>query len=87
MVTHVFPRCGIISARHRSAIVEPIFRPYACAIGDAFILMQDNARAHTSKESRTFRDDDAVSVMNWSARSPDINPTEHTWGIISRRIR
>ena len=51
---YVFPRCGIISERHRSDMLEPIFRPHACAIGDAFILMQDNARAHTSKESTTF---------------------------------
>ena len=32
-----------MSARHRSDILEPIVRPHACAFGDAFILMQDNA--------------------------------------------
>ena len=25
--------------------------------------------------------------MNWAARSRDINPTEHSWDILSRRIR
>ena len=34
-----------MAARHRSDILEPIARPHACAIGDALILMQDNARA------------------------------------------
>ena len=83
----VFPRGGIMSARHRSAILEPIGRPHECAIGDAFILMQDNARAHTALVSMTFIDDTGISLMNCPTRSPDANPTEHTWGILSRRIR
>ena len=35
----------------------------------------------------TFIDDTGISLMNWPIRSPDTNPTEHTWDIISRRIR
>ena len=68
-------------------MLEPIVRSYAGAIGDALILMQDNARAHTAHVYMTFIVDTGVSVMNWPARSPYINPTEHTWGILSRRIR
>ena len=61
--------------------------PYAGAIGDAFILMLDNARANTDQVYMTFLDDKSISVMNWLARSPDINPIEHTWNILSRCIR
>ena len=61
---------------------------YAGAICDGFILMQDNARAHTAQDvSMTFIDDTDISVMNWPARSPDFSPTEHAWGILFRRIR
>ena len=84
---YVFPRGGIMAARHRSDILEPTVRPHACANGDAFILMQDNAPAHTAQVSMTFIDNTCIRVMHWSARSPDLNPTEHTWGILSRRIR
>ncbi len=35
----------------------------------------------------TVIEDKCISVMNWVARSPDINPIEHTWNILSRRIR
>ena len=49
--------------------------------------MQDDARAHAAQVSMTFIDDTVFSVMNWPARSPDINPTERTWGILSRWFR
>ena len=76
---YVFPRGGIMSARHRSDILEPIVRPHECAIGDVFNVMQYNARSHTALVAMTFIDDTGISVMNWPARYPDINPTEHTW--------
>ena len=78
---------GIMTARHRSDILEPIVRPHAGAIGDAFILMQDNACAHTAQVFMTFTDETCIIVMNWQAMSPYINPTEHTWGILSRHVR
>ena len=46
---------------------------YAGAIGDSFILMQDNALARTVQVSMTFLDDEVFSVMNWPTRSPDLN--------------
>ena len=84
----VFPRGGIMAAIHRSDILERIVRQHPCAIGDAFMLMQDNARSHAALVFMTFMDDTTcIRVINWLARYPDINPTEHTWGILSRRVR
>ena len=84
---YVIPIGGIVAARHRSDILEHVVRPHACAIGDAFILMPDNARAHTAQVSMTSIGDTCISVANWPAKSPDINLTEHICGTLSRRIR
>ena len=80
-VLYMLVRGGITAAIHRSDILEPIVRQFAGDIGDAFILIQDNARA------QSFLDVEGISVMNWLAMSPDINPIEHIWDILSRHIR
>ena len=75
----------LTEAIHCSYILEPIGRSYAGTIGDTFILMQDNACAHTAQVYMTFLDGKCISVMNSLARSPYLNSIEHT--ILSRRIR
>ena len=52
-----------------------------------FILMLDNARAHTARVSMAFLDDEGITVMNWPARCTDLNPIEHVWDMLSRRIQ
>ena len=84
---YVFARGGITSEGHRNGIREPLVRPYAGAIVDVFILMQDNACAHTARMSLTFLYDEGISVTNWQTSCEDLNSIGHTWGILSRRIR
>ena len=57
---YVFARCGKMEARHRSDVLEPTGRSYAGAMVDAFILMQDNARAHTAQVYMTILDDKGI---------------------------
>ena len=49
--------------------------------------MQDNARAHIAQVSLSFIDDTDIRVLTWPDRYPYFHPTEHAWGILSRRIR
>ena len=87
VVLYVLVRGGITAAIHRSDILEPIVRPFAGVIRDAFILIQDNARAQTVLVSVTFIDVEGISVMNWLTMSPCLNLIEHNRGNRSRHIR
>ncbi len=52
-----------------------------------FIFQQDLAPAHTAKSSKSWLNDHGVGVLDWSANSPVLNPTENLWGIVKRKKR
>ncbi len=49
--------------------------------GDAdFIFQQDLAPAHSAKGTKSWFNDHGVTVLDWAANSPDLNPVENLWG-------
>ena len=51
------------------------------------ILMHDNARPHVARICRQFLNRNNVNVLPWSAVSPDMNPIEHIWAYLCRKVR
>ena len=47
--------------------------------------MQDNAPCHTAKSVKIFLFEEDVTVMEWLAQNPDMNPIENIWKLQDKR--
>ena len=70
------------SIRYVAEILRPHVVPHAAAIGDGFILMDDNTRPHRGRVVTEFLAGAAIERMLWPANSPDLNPIELRSGFL-----
>jgi hypothetical protein len=51
------------------------------------VFMDDNARLHRAGVVTDYLRDKSITTLPWPVRSPDLNPIDHIWDIIDRRVR
>ncbi|GFV30836.1 transposable element Tc1 transposase [Trichonephila clavipes] len=56
------------------------------AMGLQFLFMDDNAPCHRTVAAEQLLESEDIERMDWPARSPDLNPLEHVWDFLGRRL-
>ncbi|GFX22391.1 transposable element Tcb2 transposase [Trichonephila clavipes] len=83
---HIFDRGSVTGGRYCEEVLLPQVRLFQGAIVPDFIFMDGNARPHRTLAVEELLESEDITRMDWPAYSPDINPIEHVWDDLGRRI-
>ncbi|GFX49261.1 transposable element Tcb2 transposase [Trichonephila clavipes] len=85
-VLHIFDAGSVNGTRYCNEILLPYVRLFRGAMGLQFFFMEDNAPCHRTVASEQLLECEDIERMDWPARYLDLNPLEHVWDFLGRRL-
>jgi transposase len=81
-------RCNLTGQKDRDNVLAPRVVPHFDnhSLADRPMFMDDNARTHRARIVQHFLQQEAVQSIPRPAMSTDMNPIEHVWDFIGRKI-
>ena len=74
------------SPNYITLIDEQLKKHAVTSGGPNYIFQQDNASVHTAKAVKEYFRQQNIKILEWPARSPDLNIIENCWAQLSRSV-
>ncbi|GFT19213.1 transposable element Tcb2 transposase [Trichonephila clavipes] len=83
---YIFDAGSVNGTRYSNEILLPYVRLFRGAMGLQFLFMDDNAPCLRTGAAEQLLQSEDIERMDWPARPPDLNPIEHVWDFLGRRL-